>query len=174
MHIIHTRVYNKRKPNNGGYCISHVTIDGQYSHDTIEDYDRGLDQSMTPAQVSNLKVYGKTAIPTGTYTLKMNVPSSTFGKKAFFHDLCVWTKPDGTKVHGCVPRFDPVVGFSGVLMHTGNTEDDSLGCVIVGQNKVAGRVINSQATFARIYPLMLAAARRGEPITYTIRRTYQV
>ena len=173
MNILHQRIANVRKADNGGYCISHVYIDGKYSHDTIEDYDRGLLQTMTKEQVARLKVYGKTAIPTGTYTLRMDVPSTTFGRKAYYHDLCVWTKPNGTKLHGCVPRFDPVVGFSGVLMHTGNTEDDSLGCVIVGRNTQVGRVTDSRATFSRIYPHLLSAALRGEPLTYTIERKYK-
>ena len=34
------------------------------------------------------------------------------------------------------------------------TEDDSGGCIIVGENSVKGKVINSRATFKKLYALL--------------------
>ena len=37
-----------------------------------------------------------------------------------------------------------VPGRSGILFHAGNTQDDTLGCLLLGENKVVGRVLNSR------------------------------
>ncbi|MDR0680490.1 MAG: DUF5675 family protein [Dysgonamonadaceae bacterium] len=60
--------------------------------------------------------------PRGTYRMVVNVSPS---KKRL------------------LPRLLNVPGFEGILIHRGNTEDDSSGCIIVGENKVVGKVINS-------------------------------
>ena len=163
MKIEHQRVYN-RNSNGRAYSISHVYIDGVYSHDTIEDYDRGLDQSMTAAQVARIKVKSKTAIPTGTYTVNLNRVSPKFSTSYFYKNIC----------KGKVPCLDPVVGFSGILIHCGINENSSAGCVIVGKNKIVGQVNDSQNTFIAFYKKMIAAANKGEKITYIITRKYTI
>jgi len=126
--------------------------------DTIEDRDRVLDQSMSEANIAKIKVKHQTAIPTGTYDIDMNTVSGTFVKKPQYKEFC----------GGKVPRLKYVKGFSGILIHSGTDQDSSSGCIIVGQNKVVGKVINSWATFKRVYSLLKAAANRGEKITLTI------
>jgi hypothetical protein len=126
--------------------------------DTIEDRDRGLDQSMTEANITKLKVKHQTAIPTGTYEIVMDVVSGTFVKKPQYKEFC----------GGRVPRLRYVKGFSGILIHSGTDQDSSSGCIIVGENKVVGKVINSWATFKRVYSILKAAANRREKITLTI------
>lgn len=146
------------------YTIGHLYMqdkqNGQqiYLCDTIEDKDRGLDQSMTEANILHLKVYKQTAIPTGTYKIVMNIVSASFSKKQKYKNFC----------GGKLPRLSYVKGFSGILMHAGVDQDSSAGCIIVGQNKVVGKVINSWETFKRVYNLLKAAADRGETITITI------
>nr|DAI85054.1 MAG TPA: Protein of unknown function (DUF2778) [Caudoviricetes sp.] len=39
---------------------------------------------MTEQQVRSIKIPGKTAIPTGTYKINMNIVSSKFGSKPFY------------------------------------------------------------------------------------------
>lgn len=126
--------------------------------DTIEDRDRGLDQSMSEANIAKLKVKHQTAIPTGKYEIDMGTVSATFVKKPLYKDFC----------GGKVPRLKYVKGFSGILIHSGTDQDSSSGCIIVGENKVVGKVINSWATFKRVYSLLKAAANRGEKITLVI------
>ena len=126
--------------------------------DTIEDRDRGLDQSMSEANIASIKVKHQTAIPTGSYDIDMNTVSGTFSKKPQYKEFC----------GGKVPRLKYVKGFSGILIHSGTDQDSSSGCIIVGQNKVVGKVINSWATFKRVYSLLKAAANKGERITLTI------
>lgn len=126
--------------------------------DTIEDKDRKLDQSMTLANIERIKVKHKTAIPTGIYEIDMTTVSGVFSKKPTYKEFC----------GGKVPRLKYVKGFSGILIHSGTDQDSSSGCIIVGENKVVGKVINSWATFKRVYSLLKAAHNRGEKITLEI------
>ena len=112
-----------RRYKGDGYTIGTLTIDGKYFCDTLEDTDRGLDQSMTEANIMHIKVKGKTAIPTGTYRIDMATISPRF--KARW-----WARQFG----GIVPRLVGVRGFTGVLIHPGNTADDTDGCILVGRN----------------------------------------
>lgn len=173
MLIEHKRVANVKRGSRA-YCISHVYIDGVYSHDAIEDYDRGLNQSMTESQAAKIKIKSQTAIPIGTYKVKMNIQSPKFNQKPFYKQLCLWPLKNGGKLTGCVPRLDPVVGFSGILIHCGTNEYSSAGCVIVGYNKKVGEVCESTTVFKQLYQRMLAAAVAGETITYIITRSYKV
>lgn len=56
-----------------------------------------------------------------------------------------------------MPRLLDVPGRSGILIHTGNTAADTLGCILVGENLVVGKVLNSRATFNKLFPLIQAA-----------------
>ena len=122
------------------YTIGKLYIDGAYFCDTIEDKDRGLRQNL-PLEVNKAKkVYSETAIPTGRYQVTLSVKSPKYAlKKAYA--FC----------GGYVPRLLGVPAFEGVLIHIGNTAKDSAGCILVGENKVVGQVINSTETFSRLY-----------------------
>lgn len=135
------------------YTIGRMYIDGKYVCDTLEDTDRGLKQSMPLEEIKKKKIYGKTAIPTGTYKVTMNVVSPRFKNRA-------WAKPYGGKL----PRLLDVPGYEGVLIHPGNSAEDSTACLLVGINSVVGKVMNSQATFKKV----MAILTKGTDITITI------
>lgn len=143
------------------YTIGRLYVNGAYFCDTIEDKDRGLRQDMPVSVIRQLKVYGETAIPRGEYKVLMNQPSPKYQEKA---------KKDKFYATYCdhMPRIDNVKGYSGVLIHPGSDEKDTLGCLLVGENKVVGKVINSRSTFAKLYDLMYEAYRDGETIYLTI------
>ena len=154
----------RRTAKKSNYTIGHLyrqdKENGQWVFicDTIEDRDRGLDQSMTLANIERIKVKHQTAIPTAKYEIDMTTVSGVFVKKPLYKDFC----------GGKVPRLKYVKGFSGILIHSGTDQDSSSGCIIVGQNKVVGKVINSWATFKRVYMVLRRAANNGERITLTV------
>ena len=107
------------------YTIGKLYIDGVYQCDTVEDKVRNLDKEK--------KVYGETAIPYGTYKVS-------------------WTYSPKFKKY--MPLLEDVPHFAGIRIHSGNTAKDSLGCIIVGENKQKGMVLNSRATVNKLYPLI--------------------
>ena len=111
------------------YTIGKLYIDGNYFCDTVEDVDRGLNDSMTEEEIKKNKVYGETAIPYGMY--KVTITYSPKFKKN-------------------LPLLEGVKGFSGIRIHSGNTAKDSLGCIIVGKNKKVGMVLDSRVTMEKL------------------------
>lgn len=144
----------KRIAKKDTYTIGKLYVDGKYIADTLEDKDRSLRQDMSLEEIKKIKVYGQTAIPTGTYKIDMNTVSPKFKNRS-------WAKP----WEGKLPRLRDVPGYEGVLLHVGNQAQDSLGCVLVGQNKVKGQVINSTATFSKLMSILL---KDRDNITITI------
>lgn len=123
------------------YTIGKLYIDGVYFCDTIEDKDRGLNQTMSINDIKKKKIYGKTAIPTGTY--KIVIDYSNRFKKNMAHIL-------------------NVPGYEGVRIHIGNSAKDTLGCIIVGKNKIVGKVIESRNTYNQLFPILQKAFKEGE------------
>lgn len=139
------------------YTIGNLYIDDIYFCDTLEDIDRGITSSTSLEDISRKKVYGQTAIPTGTYKVNLNVVSPKFKDRS-------WAKPYGGKV----PRLMNVPGFEGVLIHPGNTDSDTSGCILVGKNTVVGKVMESTITFNGLMKKLLDAKAKGESIQINI------
>lgn len=139
------------------YSIGKMYVNDTYLCDTLEDKDRGLTSQMSLEEIKAKKVYGVTAIPTGTYSINMTTVSPKFKDRA-------WAKP----YKGILPRLENVKGYEGVLIHVGNKAEDTLGCILVGENKVKGQVINSTATFYELMTVLLKAQSAGEVIELTI------
>lgn len=148
----------KRVAKRDTYTIGKLYINGSYICDTIEDKDRGLAKSMTAKQILEKKVKHQTAIPTGTYDVTLKVKSPKYSNSQYFMKYC----------NAMMPRLLDVPGFDGVLIHTGNTAEDSSGCVILGYNTAVGKVLNSKKAFETVYPMLKKASDAGEKITITI------
>lgn len=150
-----------RKWPKAGYCIGRMYIDGQLICNSLEDEDRGLSDSMDERTIRNRKIYGKTAIPRGRYTIDMETVSPKFSKKEFYMDVC----------QGKLPRIKNVKGFEGILLHVadGPKGADLLeGCIGIGLNKKVGQLCDGKETFKKVYALMKEAHDRGETIYITI------
>ena len=122
------------------YTIGHLYINGKYFCDTIEDKDRGLMQSLPLSVNMAKKKKGITAIPVGRYRITLDIQSPRFSKK-----------PQYAACNGYLPRILNVPAFDGVLIHIGNTSEDSEGCICVGKNKAVGKVLESTATYWQLY-----------------------
>lgn len=72
-----------------------------------------------------VKVYGETAIPYGTYKVVLSYSN---------------------KFRRVLPEVLSVSMFTGIRMHRGNYPSDTLGCVLVGKNKIVGGLTESGDT----------------------------
>ena len=115
------------------YTIGKLYVDGVYFCDTIEDKDRGLDDSMTVREILNKKVKGETAIPTGHYNIEITY---------------------SPKYKRMMPLLIGVKGYSGIRIHSGNTSKDTEGCLLVGKNTKVGMVLESRNTYQRLFAMM--------------------
>ena len=139
------------------YTIGRLLIDGERFCDTLEDKVRDTNKDGDLLDEGEQKVYGQTAIPYGTYGVTLNVQSPKYSKRKAY-DFC----------KGYLPRLLDVPHFEGILIHIGNKPEDSAGCILVGENKVVGGLINSTATFKRLYERLKAASDRGEDVEIEI------
>lgn len=126
------------------YTIGKLYIDGEYFCDTLEDKDRGLTNDMTVSEISKIKIKKETAIPTGTYKITITY-SNRFKKN--------------------MPLINDVKGFEGIRIHSGNTDKDTEGCILVGFNKIKGNVINSRDTYNKLFSIL----SKSNNITITIK-----
>jgi len=130
---------------------SKTTIGELYINDvffcyTLEDVDRGLTQDMSKKDIESKKVYGKTAIPYGRYEVVMS-----------------WSN----KFKCVMPLVNNVPGYLGIRIHKGNSEVDTLGCLLVGMKKGIDKITNSTDAFNRLYAMLQDACSKGKVwITY--------
>ena len=90
-----------------------------------------LEDVVRPAKIKH-----ETAIPFGTYKVILTM-SNRFKK--------------------VLPLLLNVPNFDGIRIHAGNTDADTSGCILVGENKVKGKVINSQLTMSKLMPILSKA-----------------
>ena len=93
------------------------------------------------------KIPGHTAIPEGTYHVFITM-SQKFKK---------W-----------LPYLMGVPGFEGIRIHAGNKAEDTQGCILVGENRVKGMVVNSRIWLHRLMKEMNEAQQKEEDIWITI------
>lgn len=119
-----------RKYKKDGYTIGKLSINGKSICDTLEDTDRELTSDMSEEEIKERKVFGKTAIPIGEYEVVMTY-SNRFKKQ--------------------MPLLLDVKGFSGIRIHSGNTAEDTEGCILCGKNSEKGKVLNSKVFTELVY-----------------------
>lgn len=120
--------------------IGELLINDKYLCDTLEDRVRPEGE----------KVYGKTAIPEGTYEVKLT-HSPRFKKT--------------------LPEILNVPNFSGIRIHTGNSSKDTEGCILVGtwDGEKEDWVGNSRIAFDELMALLEEATNNKEKVTITVK-----
>lgn len=111
------------------YTIGSLLIDGEYFCDVLEDTVRDLNKN-GKFDNGEAKIYGKTAIPYGTYKIEFR-HSPHFNR--------------------AMPYLVNVPEYTGVMIHWGNIPADTLGCLLVGSNTEKGKVTKSIITFTNLW-----------------------
>jgi hypothetical protein len=111
-----------RETKNEFCTIGSLFINDVFFCYTLEDKDRGLKQSDSLLFIQAKKIFGLTAIPSGFYKLTVN---------------------QSPKFKRMLPRILDTKGFSGVLLHRGNSANDSLGCILLGYKKGHNSIFES-------------------------------
>ena len=139
------------------YTIGHLYVmQGDkkvYVCDTIEDTVRDVNKNGRFDPPAEVKIPKLTAIPYGRYEVSMRTKSPKFS------NYCKY--PYAKKYNGYMPRVLNVPHFEGILIHPGSSEKSSAGCIIVGLNKVVGRVIDSQKCWYHLMDNYLVPAKNG-------------
>ena len=118
-------------------------LDGKFFCYTLEDEKR------------TVKKYGETRIPNGIYDLQLR----KFGS---WHDRNknIFGFNDGTIELLNVPN------FKDILIHWGNDDDDTSGCILVGETQKTNRIDNgfigsSRDAYKALYPVVAERLRKG-------------
>lgn len=90
-----------------------------------------------------VKIPGRTAIPAGKYKIKLT---------------------ESLRFKKIMPRLENVPGFTGVLIHAGSTAEDTRGCILVGKNRVKGKVLDSRETFQKLFTMLWVVSLGGEDL----------
>ena len=126
-------------------------IDGVFQCHTLEDEQR------------TVKVMSETRIPEGTYTIEL----AKWGDHHVKYGKLFPTMHKGMLLLKDVP------GFQGILIHIGNTDEDTAGCLLVGMQannnkQMDGALMSSTEAYKKIYPPIAAAIEAKIPVTITI------
>ena len=136
---------------NKDWTLSELSIDGILDGYVVED------------EVRKVKVKGETAIWNGIYPLKSRY-SPKFSKEFYWNGIILITKQEYGKLSPILKKefkeheliwITSVDGFELILIHWGNTDLDSDGCLIVGSRIgiVKGRegVLDSKKYYKKFY-----------------------
>jgi hypothetical protein len=127
-----------------------IFIDGVFMGYTLEDEER------------TVKVFGETRIPRGTYEVKLRTEGGHNAR---------YLEKFGAEFHKGMLHVINVPNFKWILIHIGNTDDDTAGCLLVGDqpNKFGqkGFISGSTSAYKRIYPIVAKAIESGERVWIT-------
>jgi hypothetical protein len=133
-----------REKSRGDATLGRLFVNNVFQCYTLEDVVR----EVKGKPVSAWKLARKTAIPSGSYTVTLNM-SNRFKR--------------------VMPLLLEVPGFAGVRIHAGNSAADTEGCLIVGASRVGySRVGQSRLAYDRLMALLTAATSRKEKLVIEV------
>jgi len=109
-------------------------------------------------QFNEPKIPGETRIPPGRYQILLRTEGGMnprYGKRFSFHEGMIWLQD--------------VPDFTFIYIHVGNKDDDSEGCLLVGDGQISnvverGQVTNSVIAYRRLYGKIVKALSNDEEV----------
>ena len=145
----------KRLADNGDTTIGAFYINGIFKCFTIEDQEQ-----------KGEKIKGETRIPNGIYNVALRNEGGYNDKYSVKYGdlhkgmLCIYNAPEWKIV-------TPTHNFQYILIHTGNTDEHTMGCLLVNftVDSVSFTGGGSDASYRVIYPIISKALLSGEKVT---------
>lgn len=139
-----------RYSENGDSTLGLLFINGKFECYTLEDEHR------------EIKIKSETRIPSGTYQIKLR-------KEGGHHSRYSNKFPS---IHKGMLHIQDVPGFTHILIHIGNKDDDTAGCTLVGDTSInnltrAGAIQESTIAYERMYYKVSQAILKGEDVYIT-------
>ena len=148
MELILKRIAKRKTYTIGRLCIREQVMD-EYLPGTADKYFCDtLEPTWRDYEHGAYKVKGKSAIPEGRYAVVIS-----------------WSP----KFKQWLPILLGVPKFSGIRIHAGNTAKDTEGCILVGENREVGKVINSRKWLYELKQKIVEAKDRGEAVWIIVR-----
>ena len=141
MELLLERKYCKEE-----YTVGRLSINGIFFSNTLEDTVRDINKNGT-FDCGEFKIKGHTAIPYGEYEVIVNY-SPKFKRE--------------------LPLLLNVKHFEGIRIHRGNSKKDTEGCILPGENREKGKVLNSTKYELELTKLIKEANNKGEKVTIKI------
>ena len=139
----------KRKTYTIGRLYIQDSVDDEYLAGTKKIYFCDtLEPTWRDYANGGRKIKGHSAIPEGRYAVVISY---------------------SPKFKQWLPILLGVPNFSGIRIHAGNTAKDTEGCILVGENREVGKVLDSRKWLKGIKHKIVAAKERGEPVWITVR-----
>ena len=144
----------KRLGDNGEATIGAFYIDGIFKCFTIEDQEQ-----------KGVKVKGETRIPEGSYNVSLRAEGGYHNrytsKYGDMHKgmLCIHNAPNWKIIKDGKE-------FQYILIHTGNTDDHTMGCLLLNFSADAASFsgANSGGAYKEFYPIIANALGNGEEV----------
>ena len=148
MELILTRIAKKKT-----YTIGRLAIKKQVSDERLEKaveeyFCDTLEPTWRDYKNGARKMKGQSTIPEGRYAVVIS-----------------WSP----RMQKWLPILLGVPMFTGIRIHAGNTSKDTEGCILVGENRKVGMVVNSNTWLKRLKDRIVAAKERGEAVWITVR-----
>ena len=148
MDLVLNRIAKKDKYTIGKLYVKEYVIDEYSTGRKLTYLCDTLEPKWRDYAHGDNKIKGKSAIPEGRYPIVITY-SPTFKK---------W-----------LPLLLGVPNFSGIRIHQGNTVKDTKGCILVGENKQVGNVLNSRKYVDLVKAKIVEAKDKGEGVWIEIR-----
>ena len=143
--------FSSEADSSSGLLFEETAMGNKFLCYTLEDERRAL------------KVKGETRVPAGTYKIELR-------KEGGFHARYDKKYPG---IHRGMLHVTDVPNFEYILIHCGNTDEHTAGCLLVGDSQennqitTNGFIGKSTQAYKRIYPDIANAIDCGEEVTIT-------